>query len=42
MGNCIHIEQQTNYGCWLCQSELDVRYIYCPYCNKRFHSRCIM
>lgn len=42
MGNCIIIEKQLDYGCGVCYSELGMQYIYCPYCRKRFHSRCIM
>lgn len=44
MGNCIFLEKKGDYGCGVCNSELDLdmRYIYCPYCHKRFHSRCIM
>ena len=42
MGNCIVIEQHIEYGCGVCNSDLGMRYIYCPYCHKRFHNRCIV
>ena len=41
MGNCIVMEKQCDYGCGLCHSKLDNQYIFCPYCNCRFHNRCI-
>lgn len=40
MGNCIYLEKQTK--CLLCQSELGKDYVYCAYCNKRFHPRCLI
>lgn len=41
MGNCISLESDIRYECTLCLSELDKKYVYCAYCNKRFHTRCI-
>ena len=42
MGNCIVIEELNDSECSICYSELGMRYIYCPYCLKRFHRRCIV
>ena len=42
MGNCIVMEKQCDYGCGLCHLKIDNQYIFCPYCLKRFHRRCIV
>ena len=40
MGNCIGTTETPI--CDLCSSELDTPYIYCLYCNKRYHKQCII
>lgn len=40
MGNCIVIKEPIN--CGVCHLELGMQYIYCPYCQKRFHHICIV
>lgn len=42
MGNCIYLEQQLGTICYLCKSEIGMKYVYCAYCHKRFHSRCVL
>ena len=42
MGNCIIVNHGVNIGCGVCYSELGMQYIYCAYCHKRFHQRCVM
>jgi hypothetical protein len=41
MGNCLTIENDGYLECVLCRCELNVKYIYCAYCNKRFHYHCL-
>ena len=42
MGNCIAIDEPLEYGCGVCHCNLGIQYIYCAYCHKRFHHRCVM
>lgn len=42
MGNCISLDSYIRCECILCLSELGKKYVYCAYCNKRFHTRCII
>ena len=40
MGNCNSIEK-NNVGCFVCNNEIDMKYVYCAYCNERYHIKCI-
>lgn len=42
MGNCIVFIEPPIYDCGICRLELGMHYIFCPYCNNRFHTRCII
>ena len=41
MGTCLSSEDEDNCECALCGEELNVKYIYCAYCDKRFHYHCL-
>lgn len=41
MGSCSSLEEEIDYGCGICHNNVGNQYIYCAYCNKRFHPRCI-
>ena len=41
MGNCLTIPDDENFECVLCSGSINTIYIYCAYCEKRFHYNCL-
>ena len=41
MGNCITIPEENTNICAMCNTTLSRRYVYCIYCEDRFHYRCL-
>lgn len=41
MGNCLTLPEGDTTLCALCDTSLMQRYVFCVYCNDRFHYHCL-